>query len=834
MDDMTAFERLIANAATRAVGPPRPVDAMIVVRSAKAAPEGRWTPLDRWFPRRTSTRPEGGFSMFSALKFVAASAIVALFGGFLLAGVLTTPQDDEMAPAAMSASPASEVTSEPTEAPTTRARTDLLAGVALTVEEVEPGVYRVVDDGVRDLASVGKRDIVTGYDGGLRLLWEDGFLRLGSDESHQWPLAGYGDDAFEVAPDGTMWVIPCGSGTDYPSQCGDARRSTDGEVWTHQPCPAGSLDCQGFTIAPDGTAWATWRVDGSSSWGRWRVGHLGPTGWEPLDGDALSDDSFGIFRGYRRMWITDAGDVYGVDYENIYRYEDSGWVNYAPRSWELDDVGPDGTVWYGGDDGLARFTDGEWAAWSAAELPGIRFSEGFVSEHEIDVDYRGETRFQVAPDGSLWFSPWRTPDPVEARLVCDGLAHFDGQTLDRFLTGQCISSMGIAADGSVWVFADEETVWVLDADHSHWALDDDGQGRELYVITPGAVPEAVMAIEREAPITTTSDLLPGVTLTVESVEPGVYRVVDDGVRDVGRVRMVVVGDDESVWVDSAGDIYELGRPGEHPGLVSGEGFLTLAADGTWPDADSPRFLDPGETRAQQGAIPDGIASLPDPWWPADYITDSAVHPDGTIWQIAEQNDLPAHTRVQHLGTGTWTTYSIRDELLDLGWCGVCDGVLCPAADCEGGWQVEITSDGTVWVAVTPGSAPNGGLLRFDGGDWEIVRPLGDDQDHGVISLAADRDGGLWVEFGSGHLARFHGGAWEVSSNVRSGRRADLDEIGEFGADNDPWAGWGFDWYLDIASDGSMWVRGDDGGLGWVPGSGGDLYIITPEAVAAAE
>jgi hypothetical protein len=43
--------------------------------------------------------------MFSALKFVAAGAIVALVGGFLLSGVLTTPNADEVAPAAVSASP---------------------------------------------------------------------------------------------------------------------------------------------------------------------------------------------------------------------------------------------------------------------------------------------------------------------------------------------------------------------------------------------------------------------------------------------------------------------------------------------------------------------------------------------------------------------------------------------------------------------------------------------------------------------------------------------------------------------------------------------------------
>ena len=42
--------------------------------------------------------------MFSALTFVAAAAIVVLFGGFLLSGVLTTQPDDEPAPAAVTES----------------------------------------------------------------------------------------------------------------------------------------------------------------------------------------------------------------------------------------------------------------------------------------------------------------------------------------------------------------------------------------------------------------------------------------------------------------------------------------------------------------------------------------------------------------------------------------------------------------------------------------------------------------------------------------------------------------------------------------------------------
>jgi len=38
-------------------------------------------------------------------------------------------------------------------------------------------------------------------------------------------------------------------------------------------------------------------------------------------------------------------------------------------------------------------------------------------------------------------------------VACDGPARFDGQSLDHFLPGQCISAMDIAAGGSVWVLA---------------------------------------------------------------------------------------------------------------------------------------------------------------------------------------------------------------------------------------------------------------------------------------------------------------------------------------------------------------------------------------------
>jgi hypothetical protein len=67
MDEMNDFERLVAEETLAEAGPSRPTDVAAVVRSvATKSPTWRF------------------WSMFSATKTLAATAIVALFGGFLL------------------------------------------------------------------------------------------------------------------------------------------------------------------------------------------------------------------------------------------------------------------------------------------------------------------------------------------------------------------------------------------------------------------------------------------------------------------------------------------------------------------------------------------------------------------------------------------------------------------------------------------------------------------------------------------------------------------------------------------------------------------------------
>jgi hypothetical protein len=357
----------------------------------------------------------------------------------------------------------------------------------LVTEEVEPGVLRIVDDGVRELTSVEVLDIVAGYDGGIYLLGTEGFFRLGSEGSHAWPgeSSAYEGRIFEVAPDGAAWIVaplyPLIPGT----RSGTALRSADGDEWAAQPCPTDS--CVGVTVAPDGKVWASWADEG----GTWRVGHLGAVGWEPLDGHIPAGFEPS---GFTHLYATDTGELYGTAEgwgRSLYRYEDGAWSRVSDFALDASvDVGRDGTVWQSGrmwlhgdvsdgtvvdewtevsewdtvvsefSGGLARFAGDEWTGWTTADQLGVDIPGGHLvdlgSDGELNVRL-DEDEFGVAPDGSVWIGLWR-----------DGLVRFDGVTTHHFLPGHSVV-MDIATDGSVWALADGEG------------------GQDLYVITPEAV-----------------------------------------------------------------------------------------------------------------------------------------------------------------------------------------------------------------------------------------------------------------------------------------------------------------------------------------------------------
>jgi hypothetical protein len=367
--------------------------------------------------------------------------------------------------------PAAAQSQGTTEAPTTSVRSDLLPGVELTVEEVEPGVFHVIGDGVRDLdATRGK--VVVGHDGSIWLIDEDGVARLGSTESYTFP--GGWDTRLVVSPDGTVWV----SRTRYDSSEGrevNRIHSLDNGKWTRRLRAPAIGGPHALTVAPDGTLWTTHRARGESS--KVVVTHLAGDDWKPLP-EPLPDEA--------DVFVTDLGEVWAVRREGqnrLWRYhENEGrWKEFVVDTVVPDpgkaraEVATDGTVWLAGDSSLMRYDEREWQRWGPDDgVPTLK-----VSELSLDQ----------APDGGLWMAapPTRRDAPADAAdLRFEGVARFDGSTWLTFLRDHSVSPWYSPSPwGKGWDIAPDGSVWLQMKDP------DDFYATQLYVITPEAVAASV-------------------------------------------------------------------------------------------------------------------------------------------------------------------------------------------------------------------------------------------------------------------------------------------------------------------------------------------------------
>jgi len=138
MNETNDFERLIADVTREAMGPTRPVDVETVTHSAATSVSvPRASVVTRPAGLDPIGRPERGLSMFSAVKLVTAASIIALFGGFLMAGLIDPP-DEAVPPAAES--PSSEVSFDPETMKMSRA-----SGEVWYPKRLEPGVASMSD-----------------------------------------------------------------------------------------------------------------------------------------------------------------------------------------------------------------------------------------------------------------------------------------------------------------------------------------------------------------------------------------------------------------------------------------------------------------------------------------------------------------------------------------------------------------------------------------------------------------------------------------------------------------------------------------------------------------
>jgi hypothetical protein len=329
----------------------------------------------------------------------------------------------------------------------------------MVTEEVEPGVFRVLNDGVPDLAVFGPdsaEGIAIGADGSVWLFGASTFHRLGDGESHPWPFGDISD--LDITPDGRLWVSSwIHRGDRYEGVHVFDGDAPEGERWSLQRSPDGH-DISNVEVASDGTIWAAWLdADGEVS-----IGQLDGDGWHVLDGDApdrVDDTLAGSYGGnYGQLLVGDDGviraNVVGLPQmylpddpdgpDPLYRYDSGEWREEEPPGEGRIAVGPDGTLWLWTYPQVARFDGTDWQTWGPFD--------GVSDElHSIPLG-------AVAPDGSLWSAS------------DSGLLNFDGVTWKRYMPGLRATAIEITPDGSVWV---------------------QGRGRGgLYVITPEAVAAA--------------------------------------------------------------------------------------------------------------------------------------------------------------------------------------------------------------------------------------------------------------------------------------------------------------------------------------------------------
>jgi|GEM_PF-5856006 len=494
MTDMNSFERRLADELEHVAGPRRPVDARAIRLAATTTGSERpWSVITRRVRGSVSTPPSrAGFSMSSALVYLTAAAILALFGGLLLAGLLTAPNGEDVGPAAATASPVpASIATLPTGAAT---------------EAIAPGIVRLLDDGAGnghrqwigdELIELG--DIHVGTDGSAWVL-----MTARGNEWYLWQIGvpGWHETTFDGFPGGSWWGTPLLTSTSDGRlwAAGSHLASFDGQSWSRYDPRGPSNDPnddskypRAITVSPDGTLWVAWFF---------HIGRLDPDGWAiygPYD-PPNAPCNFADFT--RRIVALSDGSLVAGGPGCLARFDGDAWhelespvIAASAMSDEIR-VGGDGVLWAHintaeypepSDDYLARLDGDGWSVFpvsdgaarsrtvgSSTVEPGWKIDgEGVVwllSDRVAD-DADPDERRLWSFDGTEWTLrardiEWFTIDRQGTvwTSVGSGTSYLDGDTWRRYPRVRDVYALDVAGDGTVWALGEEHSIYVIDPD----------------------------------------------------------------------------------------------------------------------------------------------------------------------------------------------------------------------------------------------------------------------------------------------------------------------------------------------------------------------------------
>lgn len=483
------------------------------------------------------------------------------------------------------------------------------------------------------------------------------------------------------------------------------------------------------------------------------------------------------------LWMgTEGGlerrDLYSGDLQRIFTNLD-GLPDNSIKALVEDDGG----LWVGTEGGgLAYYNDAAWDIYSKKNSP---LPNDFVN------------CLQRGADGKLWVG---TGDPWGhgGLAVLDNNGNWQVFTrANSSLPDNVVRALAVTADGGVWIGTVSGLAY-LGANGTWRTYSPDNSG------LPDAAVNALQ-VEHDG------------SLWVGTLAGGLARLDTDGEWVVYHFDNSDMPDNwvQSLALDNAGNLW-IG--------TSWDGGLAMRS----PDDEWSAFE---------------MATAP---LPADFILSLASDHDGGIFVGTEKG------LVQRDEEGEWhavddgavplphnTLYALLADGAGGVWIGPEWGGRLTRLDADGNWEQAPFYAGAVHDLATDGegglwAANNGGLVRLDeDGEWILYdmenSPLPDNY---IWSVAADRNGGLWVGAG---LSNGDGGAWN-GDNSNGGGLAYLDAQGQwtvYQKETSPLPG---NQVRALATDhdGGVWVglypheaSGNAGGLAYRDAAG-DWQVYTPD------